>query len=111
MWMACYTQEEIAERESVDPKTVREVLGEMADLPKLPKSDRALAEHAVDFDPPMYNIWKQQQGKESSFFVNQLIRQAFHSMTGLSNFRHRQPAPRQAFSLHDRHASRHEGLQ
>lgn len=33
----------------------------MADLPKLSKPDRAAAEHAVDFDPPIYNVWRQQE--------------------------------------------------
>ncbi len=61
MWLACYIQEEIAEKEGIDHKTVGTVLGEMADLPKLPKSDKALAEHAADFEPPIYNIWKQKE--------------------------------------------------
>jgi len=30
-------------------------LQEVADLPKLAKSDKAAAEHATDFDPPIYN--------------------------------------------------------
>jgi hypothetical protein len=30
-------------------------------LEKVPKPDKALAEHAVDFDPLIYNIWKQQE--------------------------------------------------
>jgi len=29
-------------------------------LAELPKSDKALAEHAADFEPMFYNIWKQQ---------------------------------------------------
>jgi hypothetical protein len=49
MWMACYTQEEIAERENVNKDTVNEICREMANSPK---SDKALAEHAVNFDPP-----------------------------------------------------------
>jgi hypothetical protein len=61
MWMACYTQEEIAEREEIPRSTVEAILTEMAELPKLSKSDLALAEHAVDFEAPIYNIWKQQE--------------------------------------------------
>jgi hypothetical protein len=30
------------------------VLQEMADLPKLAKSEQAVASHATDFDPPIY---------------------------------------------------------
>jgi DNA-binding CsgD family transcriptional regulator len=75
MWMACHTQEEIAEAENVDPKTVRDILGEMADLPKLPKSDQAAASHATDFDPPIYNIWKQQERTAGSkHFGNSEVR-------------------------------------
>jgi hypothetical protein len=39
LWMACYTQEEIAERENLTHLSVDLILQEMADLPKLAKSD------------------------------------------------------------------------
>ena len=61
MWMACATLEEIGKREDLTGQAVGLLLKEMADLPKLSKSDKAAAEHAVDFDPPIYNIWKQQE--------------------------------------------------
>ena len=32
---------------------------EIADLQKLPNSSKAAAEHATDFKPPIYNIWKE----------------------------------------------------
>jgi hypothetical protein len=61
MWMRCFSQQEIGATEGVDQKTVSEVLGEMASLPKLLKPQIAAAEHATeDFDPPLYNVWKQQ---------------------------------------------------
>jgi hypothetical protein len=50
LWMACYTQEEIAEKENVTHQSVDLILQEMADLPKLAKSDKAMAEHAADFE-------------------------------------------------------------
>jgi hypothetical protein len=50
MWMACYTQEEIAEAENLTKQAAWLVCQEMADLPKLDKSDQAAAEHATDFD-------------------------------------------------------------
>lgn len=70
-WFACWTLEEIATSEGVDPKTIREVLGDFTDLEKLPKLDKAAAEHTTGFDPPIYNIWKQQSKSEgSSHFGN-----------------------------------------
>lgn len=74
-WLACWTVEEIAEAESVDPKTVREVLGDFPDLEKLPKPDQAAATHVTDFDLPIYNIWKQQTKTEgASHFGNSEVR-------------------------------------
>ena len=58
LWMACHTQEEIAEREGITKETVSEICREMADLPK---SDKAAAEHATEFTVPIYNVWKQQE--------------------------------------------------
>ena len=51
MWMACYTQEEIAEGEGISEEAVRQITQEIPNLEKLGKADKALAEHAVDFDP------------------------------------------------------------
>lgn len=59
MWLACYTQAEIAAAEGVDQTTVGDVVsGKTADLPQ---SLKAAAEHATDFEPPIYNVWKQQE--------------------------------------------------
>ncbi len=57
MWMACFTQQDIANQVGCDKDTVSEVCRKMADLPK---SDKSAAEHATDFKPPIYNEWKQQ---------------------------------------------------
>jgi hypothetical protein len=63
MWMACHTQEEIA-------AACGEPIGTIGDLVKRPEflgtvfenqSKKAAASHATDFDPPIYNIWKQQE--------------------------------------------------
>lgn len=71
MWLACYSQQEIADAENVDQKTVSALVGDFADLQKLLKSDKANAEHATDFKPPIYNIWKQQEKSSgSSHFGN-----------------------------------------
>lgn len=64
-WLRCETLEAIGEREGVDHKTasaaLKDLLGEIPSLEKFPKVDRAHAEHATDFDPPIYNVWKQQE--------------------------------------------------
>ena len=44
MWMACYTQEEIAEREGVTQQAMDAILQGSADLSFLVKSDQAAAE-------------------------------------------------------------------
>jgi hypothetical protein len=70
LWMACYTQEEIAEQERLTQQVIQTVLQESSDLKIFVKSDVALVEHAVDF-LPIYNTWKQQIKTEgSSHFGN-----------------------------------------
>jgi hypothetical protein len=72
MWLACYATDEIAEAVGVNKDTVSEVCRNMADLPK---SDKADSEHATDFTPPIYNIWKQQEKTNgSSHFGNSEVR-------------------------------------
>jgi hypothetical protein len=74
-WLACDTVEEIAERESVAKGTVSEFCSKIPDLEKLNKSDKAAAEHAVDFEPPIYNVWKQQEKTSGSgIFGNSEVR-------------------------------------
>ena len=48
MWLACYTQEEIAEKENVDKATVSRICCEFPDLEKCNKAEKAAAEHATD---------------------------------------------------------------
>ena len=81
MWMACYTQEEIGEKEGIAKSAVNEICSEMAALPKLNKSDKSYAEHATDFQVPLYNVWKQKEkqtelnhhGLTESHFVDNLL--------------------------------------
>jgi hypothetical protein len=63
LWMACYTQKEIGEREGLTHQAVDLVLQEMAELPKIAKP---IAEHLIDFDVPIYNVWKQQEKTSGS---------------------------------------------
>lgn len=60
MWLACYTNVEIGEHVGITEAAVRQIIEETADLPKLRSSEQAEATHATDFDPPLYNVWKQQ---------------------------------------------------
>ncbi|MEW6417620.1 MAG: hypothetical protein AB1480_05810 [Nitrospirota bacterium] len=55
LWMACYTQEEIAGIIGCHQTVVGDVLREMADLPE---SLKPAASHLTDFDIPLYNVWK-----------------------------------------------------
>lgn len=55
LWLSCYTQEEIAGMVGCDQKTVTNIIGESAELPKLLKP---AADHLTDFNPPVYNVWK-----------------------------------------------------
>jgi hypothetical protein len=59
--MRCYSSKEIADAEGLAEQTVREISLEFSDLKKAAKSDIANAEHATGFDPPIYNVWKQQE--------------------------------------------------
>lgn len=78
-WLACRTQQEIAETEGCtrdDVRGVNEVnLGESGNIAEFPKDVQSAAEHASDFDPPIYNIWKQQeQSKGGKHFGNSEVR-------------------------------------
>lgn len=78
LWMACYTQEEIAERCECERTTVESILTKMAELPK---SSKPIAEHLTDFDIPIYNVWKWQEktlgskypGNTESIIVDRLL--------------------------------------
>ena len=63
LWLSCHTQEEIAEREDVSKMEVSRVCNEMAELPKCYKP---AAEHLVDFEVPIYNVWKWQEKSKGS---------------------------------------------
>jgi hypothetical protein len=75
LWLACWSLEEIAEREGLTKQAVDLIRQETAELPKLDKPSRASADHATDFDPPLYNVWKQQEKtKGSNHFGNTEVR-------------------------------------
>ena len=71
MWLACHTQEEIAEACDCPRKTVDDQIATFGETVLGNQSAKSHAEHATDFDPPIYNIWKQQTKSEgSSHFGN-----------------------------------------
>ena len=72
MWLACHTEQEIADLNGIHKDTVSEVCRKMADLPK---SDKLSSEHLTDFEPPIYNVWKQQKkSKGTNHFGNSEVR-------------------------------------
>lgn len=73
LWLACHTQQEIADAEGVSQPYVTEAVSSgTADLPSAMK---AAADHATDFDPPIYNVWKQQDKTPSGkHFGNSEVR-------------------------------------
>lgn len=67
MWMACYTQDEIAEAVGVAKATVNDKLAVCSDLEALPKSNKLLALHEdADFKPPLYDIWNFSKNSNST---------------------------------------------
>ena len=60
LYLACFTQQEIAERLDISQQTVSAALPDSATLPNPVKLQ---AEHSVDFNVPIYNVWKEQKNK------------------------------------------------
>ena len=70
LWLACWTQDEIAAEVGLSQPQLAEVTKNIG-IGNLAKTDISRAEHATDFDVPIYNIWKQQTKSEgSSHFGN-----------------------------------------
>jgi hypothetical protein len=57
MWLACHTQDEIAEACGIGRQTATDELASMPDLERLPKPAKNAALYSDDFDPPLYNVW------------------------------------------------------
>ena len=66
LWLACWTEREIADETGASVGDVHAVCSKTASLPNLSKPDLAAADHATEFDPPLYNVWKQQTKSEGS---------------------------------------------
>lgn len=78
MWLACYTQQEIADALGCDRVEVTRLIDSFVhngESSVLNKTEVAAAEHATDFEPPIYNVWKQQSKSEgSNHFGNSEVR-------------------------------------
>ena len=57
MWMASYTQDEIAEAVNMPRQTLTDRLKVLPNLENLPKSAKLSALYQDDFEVPIYNIW------------------------------------------------------
>lgn len=69
LWLACWTFDEIAAEVGCSVQPVKDVITDVS--AELPKNLKPSAEHATSFEPPIYNIWKQQTKSEgSSHFGN-----------------------------------------
>ena len=57
LWLACWTQQAIAEEVGVDQDTVSAELQDLRKMETLPKSVKSAIQHADDFDPKLYSVW------------------------------------------------------
>ncbi len=64
MWLACHTQQEIADTVGCTKETVSEIVCQKTE--KLQKSDKPSATHQTDFTIPLYNVWKYKECAEQS---------------------------------------------
>jgi transposase len=73
MWLACHTHREIAKQEGISEDASEDAVSRQT--AELPSGGKAASEHATDFDPPIYNVWRQ-QGKTpgGSHFGNSEVR-------------------------------------
>lgn len=59
LWLGCYSYEEIAKIVDSSPTEAKRVVS--SETAELPNRTKPASEHLTDFDPPLYNIWKQQK--------------------------------------------------
>lgn len=75
MWLACHTQQEIADALGVAQKNVSTTIDNFILSVLENQKYKVAAEHASDFNPPLYNIWKQQEKTPGSrHFGNSEVR-------------------------------------
>lgn len=75
MYLACYTQDEIAAAVGVPRKTVADSIDSLANIDNCLKSPKLSAEYNDDFDIPLYNVWTfAKKTNEVSHFGNSEVR-------------------------------------
>jgi hypothetical protein len=60
MWMGCSTLKEIAEGVGLTHPQVKDVCDTFVSSVLKNQTYKSASEHASSFDPPIYNVWKQQ---------------------------------------------------
>jgi len=60
-WLACYTEQEIADKEQIDESTVSVVLKNLEKSDTIQKFKVFANYQDPDWEPPLYNVWKQQK--------------------------------------------------
>lgn len=60
MWLACRTDQEIADAEGMPRTTITDQTKGFDEIGNLAESVKAAANHATEFEAPIYNVWKQQ---------------------------------------------------
>lgn len=60
LWLACHTQEAIAESVGVHKDTVSEITDDCRKKFCETESDKSAMNHTSDFNIPIYNVWKKQ---------------------------------------------------
>lgn len=66
LWLACWTQQEIAEETGIDQGDLSKLAHNFMEIGTLAKNHEAAADHATDFDAPIYKIWKQHEKSNGS---------------------------------------------
>jgi hypothetical protein len=63
MWLACETLDSIAASCGCNHQTVANVTEEFSKTVLENQNRKAASSHVTDFDPPLYNIWRQKEKK------------------------------------------------
>ena len=64
LWLACWTQEAIAEECGCDKATVNRRIDDLLQNGELSSLQQTHTAHLTDFEPPLYNIWKFKEKSE-----------------------------------------------
>ena len=85
MWMASYTQDEIAEAVNMPRQTLTDRLKVLPNLENLPKSAKLSALYQDDFEVPIYNIWTFNKKTNDVSHPPRLANPVFHRLEMLDS--------------------------